>query len=139
MIVVDSTVWIEFLRETGSDAHRTLHRLLSEGADLAVTELVVLEVLSGAASERQAQKLRSTLLAFPVLALAGIEDFERAAALYRACRAAGETVRSHVDCLIAVPTVAANASLLHADRDFDIIARHSTLRIEPLGEIPADL
>ena len=135
MIVADSSVWVELLRNTGSPAHRTLHRLLSEGADLAVTEVVVLEVLAGATSERHAQRLRSTLLAFPVLTLGDIDDFERAATLYRACRAAGNTLRSHVDCLVAVPTIAADASLLHADRDFDVIARHSELRVHPLDAV----
>ena len=73
--------------------------------------------------------LRSRLLAFRLLALEGLGDFEEAAAIYRACRDAGETPRSLSDCLIAVPVIAAGASLLHNDADFDVIARHSPLKI----------
>jgi predicted nucleic acid-binding protein len=67
-----------------------------------------------------------------MLPLSGLRDFEHAAALYRSCRTAGETVRKLSDCLVAVPTIRAGATLLHADRDFDVLARHTPLRLEPL-------
>lgn len=64
-----------------------------------------------------------------MLPLDGLADFEEAAAIYRACRDAGETLRSLSDCLIAVPVITAGASLLHNDPDFDVIARYSQLQI----------
>jgi hypothetical protein len=132
VIVVDTSAWIELLRKTGSPVHLTLRRLLREGADLAVTEAILFEVLAGARSAAHAAELRSTLLAFPVLELGGLSGFEAAADLYRACRAAGETVSSPVDCLIAAPTIEADATLLQADQDFEKLARHTGLRLEPL-------
>lgn len=132
MIVADSSAWVELLRETGSRPHRTLKRLLEEDAPIAVTEAVVLELLAGARSSPERRKLRSILLAFPVLPLDGLAGYEAAADLYGTCRRAGETLRRLLDCLIAVPAIEAGASVLHADRDFDIIARHSPLLIEPL-------
>ena len=132
MIVADSSAWVELLRETGSRPHLTLRRLLAEGGPIAVTEVVVLELLAGARSSSERRRLRSILLAFPVLQLGGLAGYEAAADLYSACRRAGESIRRVLDCLIAVPTIEAGASLLHADRDFDAIARHSPLRIEPL-------
>lgn len=132
MIVADSSAWVELLRETGSRPHRTLKRLLEEDAPIAVTEAVVLELLAGARSSPERRKLRSILLAFPVLPLDGLAGYEAAADLYGTCRRAGETLRRLLDCLIAVPAIEAGASVLHADRDFDIIARHSSLLIEPL-------
>lgn len=132
MIVVDSSVWVEYLRATGSPADRTLTRLLQADAELAGTEVVVLELLAGATSVRQARNLRSMLLGFPLLVLREIAGYEDAAALYRACREAGETIREITDCLVAVPAIEAGATVLHADRDFDVIARHSPLEIEPL-------
>ena len=131
MIVVDTSAWIEFLRATESSTHHVVRRLLVEREELAVTEVVVMEVLAGARSPRQVHDLRATLLAFPVLPLGGLAGYEAAAQLYRACRRAGETVRRLVDCLVAVPVIEAGASLLHADEDFDRIARHAPLRIHP--------
>jgi predicted nucleic acid-binding protein len=100
-----------------------------EGAELAVTEHVVLEVLAGARSQRHLRELRSQLLAFPVLQLEGLADYEEAAEIYRACRTQGETIRKLGDCLVAVPVIREGAELLHNDSDFDAIARHSELRI----------
>ena len=129
MIVVDSSAWIELLRATGSAVDRALSRLLVEDAELAVTEIVSLEVLAGARTELEAQALREGPLARPLLALDGLRGYEAAAELYRACRRADERVRSLTDCLVAVPTIAADAELLHADADFEILARHTPLRI----------
>lgn len=129
MIVVDSSAWIEFLRATGSRVDRTLTRLLLDGAELAVTEVVWLELLSGARTEQEERELRAGPLARPLLVLEGLRGYETAAELYRTCRRAGETVRRLTDCLVAVPTIAAGAELLHADAEFEILARHSPLRI----------
>jgi predicted nucleic acid-binding protein len=133
VIVVDSSAWIEFYRATGSPVHLELRRLLQERAEVASTEVVVMELLAGAPSESDANVLRDRLLGFPVLPLGGLAGFETAAELYRACRAAGDTVRRLTDCLVATATIRAGATLLHADRDFDLLARHTPLRIEPVG------
>lgn len=88
-----------------------------------------MELLAGARSGTPARDLRSRLLGFRVLPLEGFADFEEAAVIYRACRDAGETLRSLTDCLIAVPVIRAGATLLHNDADFAAVARHSPLRI----------
>ncbi len=109
-----------------------LQELLAKRQPVAVTEVVIMEVLAGARSVRHAAELRAHLLSFPVLRLKGIDGFDEAAALFRACRAGGETVRELTDCLVAAPTIAAGATLLQADRDFEILARHTPLRLEPV-------
>ncbi len=129
MIVVDTSAWVELLRATGSPAHRRLHQALSDNEEVCITEIVVAEVLAGARDGRRAEELRSTLLGFTLLPLDGLDAFERAAALYRACRSAGETLRSIADCLVAVPAIAAGAPVLHADRDFGKLARHTPLEV----------
>jgi predicted nucleic acid-binding protein len=128
VIVVDSSAWIEYLRDTGSAISKKLDRLL-EDEELAVTEAVIMEVLAGARDHRHASELRARLAAFPLLRLRGLEGYEEAATLHRACRDAGETIRELVDCLIAVPTIEAGATLLTADRDFEILARHTALEL----------
>jgi predicted nucleic acid-binding protein len=129
LIVVDSSAWIEHFRETGSSAHLAVRALLRQRAQIAVTEVVVMELLAGVTRPGEAGKF---LGGFTMLPLRGLRDFEHAAALYRSCRTTGETVRKLSDCLVAVPTIRAGATLLHADRDFDVLARHTPLRLEPL-------
>lgn len=128
MIVVDTSVWVEYLRGTTHPAAIELDRLIDED-DLAVTEVVRMEVLAGATSARAERLLRSRLERLPVLPLLGAGDFDEAARLWRRCRRGGETIRSMLDCLIAVPTIRADAPLLHRDSDFDVLARHSDLQI----------
>lgn len=133
MIVVDTSAWIELLRGTRSSVERELRRLLARQAEVAVTEVVVAEVLAGARDEAHADELREQLLGFPVLGLGGLAGFEAAAQVLRDCCRRGLTVRRLADCLIAVPTIAAGAALLHADADFDRIARCTDLRIHAVS------
>ena len=132
MILIDSSAWVELLRRTERPAHRTLRRLLREGADLAVTEPVVMEIIAGAGSAREEDAIRGQLVGFALLSVGGIEGYEQAADIYRACRRGGETVRRLFDCLVSVPAIRADVPVLHANRDFDVIARHTPLEVFPL-------
>jgi hypothetical protein len=132
VIVPDTSAWIELFRGTGSPVCLRLRRLLEDHTDVATTELVIAEVLAGERSPRTLLAARRTLLGFPLLTLSGLSGFEHAASIFRVCREAGEPLRGLVDCLIAVPAIRAGASILHRDRDFDAIARHTDLRIEPI-------
>ncbi len=129
MIVVDTSAWIEFFRRTESPVALEVRRLIASDEDLGITEIVLAEILAGAPSGPRIRDLRSTLLAFPLLPLDGLRDYEEAALLYRSCRSGGETLRGIIDCLVAVPAIRAGAAVLHGDRDFDVIARHAPLRI----------
>jgi predicted nucleic acid-binding protein len=134
VIVVDTSAWVDLLRDNDTPARRRLDQLLrADPAEAVVTEVVVAEVLSGARSEQHRRALRARLLHHEVLSLGGLAGFEAAADLYRTARAQGVTVRFLTDCLVAVPAIRAGATLLHADRDFDHLARISELCIEPLS------
>ena len=115
-------------------ADRTLQRLLTAGEEVAVTEPVVMEVLSGVGTLREEEAVRGQLAGFSLLPVGGIDAYEQAAEIHRACRSAGDTVRRILDCLIAVPAIRAGVPVLHADRDFDVIARHAPLEVYPLDE-----
>jgi predicted nucleic acid-binding protein len=129
MIVPDSSVWIALLRDSGSPQARELERLIDLEADIAVTEITFMEILSGARDESTLRELRTSLFEYPILTLRSLVDYEAAALLYRSCRRAGETIRNMTDCLIAVVSIRADATVLHEDRDFEAIARHSPLKI----------
>jgi len=135
VILADSSAWIEFLRATGSDAHLRLRGLVERQAELATTEVVLMEVLAGARSDGELEDLRRLLYGrCMLLPLDGPADYERAAELHRQCRSSGETIRKLTDCLIAVVAIRAGIELLHRDGDFDAIARHTSLRV--LGKPP---
>lgn len=128
MTLVDTSAWVEYLRATGSDTHRAVRRLLDRDEPAQTTDVVVMEVLAGARDDDHRDRLRRLLARCEHVPLEGLDDFEAAAELYRVRRAAGETVRALNDCLIAVVAVRASLSVLHADRDFDVLARHTGLR-----------
>lgn len=128
MILVDTSAWVEFLRGTNSSVCEAVDRLL--GGDLASCDAISMELLAGARDERQLIQLRG-LLGRTTMLPTTPADFESAAALYRSCRARGETVRKLIDCLIAAVAIGADVEVLHADSDFATLARHTDLRLHP--------
>jgi predicted nucleic acid-binding protein len=133
VILVDSSAWIEFQRATGSPVDRRLTQAIQDDEPLATTGLVVLEILAGARDERQAADLRRLLDRCRFLPLEEPSDHEAAAALYRACRREGSTIRRLPDCLIAAVAIRTRTALLHRDADFDAIAAHAPLTIAQVG------
>ena len=132
MIVADTSAWGEFFRRSGTPVDRALQVALNEPHQVAVTEVVVMELLAGARSTRHRIDLRSFLMNFRILRLDGLDGYEEAARLFRLCRRGGETVRKMTDCLVAVPAISAGAPVLHSDRDFDVLARHTALEVVSL-------
>jgi len=88
-----------------------------------------MEILAGARDRRHLVALRRLMLSCRLVPLEGLIDYEAAAALHRLCRARGETVRALTDCLIAAVAIRADLAVLHADSDFDAIARHTDLEL----------
>ncbi len=121
-MIADTSAWVEYLRATGSPVHRRLRRQIEGEAPIVVPELVVMELLVGAADEPAARQLRRMLHSFDVAPLAPLVDSERAADLQRRCRSEGRPVRSLIDCMIAAMALRLNEPVLHLDRDFDVLA-----------------
>jgi len=128
--LVDTSAWVEFLRSTGSDTHRAVRRLLEDDAPVHTTDVVVMEVLAGARDDGHHQQLRRLLARCEYLPVEGLASYEAAAGVHRACRQAGETVRALTDCLIGAVALRGGVSVLHNDRDFDVLARHAGVSAE---------
>lgn len=128
MILIDSSAWIEFLRRTGSPEHRAVRRVLASG-EAAVCDAVALELLCWPGSEQQADNLESLIGFCHPLDQVPMADASAAGALYRACSRQGETVRRPMDCLIAAIAIRHDVPLLHRDRAFDVLTRHTPLRV----------
>lgn len=133
MIVVDTSVWIDLLNGEDSPSALAAVGLIEQGAPVALTDVVLTEVLQGLRSEREARLVEDRLRAFPTLRLDGLDDFVLAADLYRTARRAGVTIRKTLDCLIAAPCVRTGAPILHADRDFDLLAGCTPLTVYDPG------
>ncbi|MCI4674089.1 type II toxin-antitoxin system VapC family toxin [Candidatus Mycolicibacterium alkanivorans] len=123
MILIDTSAWIEYLRATGSAAAIEVRRLLSTEADRVVMcEPVAMEILSGAVDDDKHAKLERLVNGLPSLKIDDAVDFRSAAAIYRAARHAGQTIRSINDCLIAALSIRHGASIIHRDADFEVVA-----------------
>jgi predicted nucleic acid-binding protein len=129
VLVVDSSVWIDFFADRPSPARATLRRLLDEGEiRIVVPDLVLFEVLRGFRQERAYRQARLLLETLAVETTTSHELALDAAQQYRSLRAAGITVRSAVDVLVATFCIERDYALLHRDRDFDAFADLRGLR-----------
>ena len=127
MILIDTSAWVEFLRDTKSPVCARVDKLLNE--DIAICEPVRMEVLAGGRDERHLSDLRRLLARATLIPTEAI-DYEEAAVLYRVCRRSGETIRKLIDCLIASVAIRTGSTILHNDTDFGVLARHTSLQID---------
>jgi predicted nucleic acid-binding protein len=127
-VLVDSSVWIAYLRDSGGPELELLEQLIGEQR-AATTDVVLLEVLAGTTDEERAARLRRFLAGAELLRQQSPVDAEHAAALYRACRRAGETPRSLNDCLVAAVALRHGVPVLHQDRNFTVLTAHTDLRV----------
>lgn len=127
MILVDSSVWIDFFRGAVTPQTERLDSLLGS-EPLVVGDLILAEVLQGFSSERDFNQARKLLTALDVVELGGQEMAIQAARNFRALRARGVTIRKTIDTLIATRCIESDYSLLFSDRDFDPFVEHLGLR-----------
>src|SRR5438128_466087 len=115
MVIVDTTVWVHYLRGTDTPHTAWLDREI-ERRRLGLTDLILCEVLQGVSDERTALAIRRELLKFEVFTTGGVELATSAARNHRTLRARGFTIRRTLDCLIATFCLGHQHSLLHTDR-----------------------
>lgn len=128
MVIVDSTVWIDYLNGARTPHTEWLDRELGSQR-LALTDLILCEVLQGVRDERQAEATYRELSKLEILSMGGVELAVAAAKNYRKLRAQGRTVRKTIDCLIATFCLLDGHALLHNDRDFDHFEKALGLRV----------
>lgn len=126
MILVDTSVWVDFLRGVDSPQRR-LHELIESGEELSIGGIVLTEIPQGIRNEKEYQVLTEYFLAFPIYFPQGTETYAAAAKIYRECRKSGRTVRKTVDCIIAAVCLENDLTLLQKNADFDRIAEWSEL------------
>jgi predicted nucleic acid-binding protein len=134
MYLVDTSVWVDYLRGRTTARVRTLRELLAGEDIVGVAPIILQEVLQGADSDQRFEKWRKYFAGLCCYVPAEpIASHIAAARLYQSCRRAGKTPRSSNDCLIARIAIEHALILLHDDRDFEAIARAVPgLRLYPI-------
>ncbi len=132
MIVVDSSVWIDFLNGRNVPHARRLRTLLGV-EEIVVGDLMLCEVLQGLDSERQAQEVEALLRRFEIVPMAGDAIAIAAARNFRSLRRRGITVRKTIDLLIGTWCIHNRRPLLHNDSDFRPMARYLGLIEVPVS------
>jgi len=127
-VLVDSTVWIDFLRNTKTRETDKLTELIESREDLCICGFVLTEVLQGIREEKQ---YVATKQQFANLIYLEVDQssFELGATIYRNLRKQGITIRNSIDCLIAATVVQHNVALLEDDRDYPFIDAHYPLNL----------
>lgn len=131
MILVDSSVWIDYFRGTITRQTERLDELLGR-EPLAIGDLILTEVLQGVHNERDFREVRQMLTELTVVDLGGQEVAIQAARNFRTLRGLGVTARKTIDTVIATRCIADGFDLLHSDRDFEPFAEYLGLRVVEL-------
>jgi predicted nucleic acid-binding protein len=128
MVIIDTTVWIDYLGGIVNE-HTTWLDLELSRQRLGLTDLILCEVLQGIRSDLAFSQVQRDLTKFQVYETDGVDLSIAAAQNYRSLRQQGATVRKTVDCLIATFCLKSDHGLLHRDRDFDPFEKHLGLRV----------
>ena len=121
MILVDTSVWIDFFKGIESQNVQKLSEYLEKDYTIFMCPTIIQEILQGITNDKQFKEVKEYLLAFPVLNDDGIQVAISAAELYRSIRKKGITIRKSNDCIIAQYAINYSIKILHQDRDFDMI------------------
>lgn len=128
MWIVDSSVWIDYFNGTRTQQSEILDRSLGQ-RDIAIGDIILMEVLQGFRSPRQYILAREAMLNLHIYTMGGWSMSLRSVENYRWLRRRGITVRKNVDCLIATFVIEHGFALLHDDRDFTPFERYFGLKV----------
>jgi predicted nucleic acid-binding protein len=128
VVIVDTTVWVDFFSGKNTPEVGILERLVTEDEDICICGVILTEVLQGIRSDAEYIETLSRFDSFLFLDL-NRQTFIKAAQLYRTLRRRGITSRKPVDCMIAAVAIEHDIPLLHNDRDFDPIEKICGLEV----------
>ena len=129
-VIFDTTIWIDYLNGVISKETDMLYSYLEKNYKIYVCPIIVQEVLQGIKEDKVFSEIKDIFFHIDMLNLDPLEASIGAAELYRILRKKGLTIRKSNDCLIAFYALYFNIPLIHNDRDFDMISKHTKLKIK---------
>ncbi|GAB4234852.1 MAG: PIN domain nuclease [Ekhidna sp.] len=128
-MICDTSVWINFFNRKGTWQENVLSHRIRENLPVYICPIIIQEVLQGVRHEVMYGRILGSLLDFQVLSDNWLQMSLDAALLYRELRKKGITIRKPNDCLIASYSIHYSLPILHQDKDFDQIAKHTSLKV----------
>jgi predicted nucleic acid-binding protein len=128
MILVDTSVWIDFLMGRDTTHAKAVESLVETREDICICGVILTEILQGIRNDKEHYKTKAILSELVFLPMTQ-ETFYSAANIYRTCRSRGITIRNSIDCMISAACIQYDVALLHNDKDFDLITSQFNLQI----------
>ena len=132
MILVDTSVWIDFFDHPDSPYAKELENLIERDEELCLADINITEILQGIKEEKTFEEIKNYLVQFPIGRAESLEIYIHAAEIYRSCRNRGKIIAKTIDALIAAIAIENNFRVFHHDKDFDSIADFTGLKIYKL-------
>lgn len=129
MVIVDTSIWIDFLKGRDTAGTFRLERLIDNEIDLFTTGIIIQEILTGIKAKKTRNSVKKDLERF-ITVMPSRGTHVQAAELFDGCRKKGKTIRSIVDCLVAALAMEYDLAVLQSDRDYDYIAQVFPLKLE---------
>ncbi len=134
MVLVDTSAWVDFFNGHASSEAQALQQLIASDEAIAITGVILTEILLGLKTDTRAHQIGDLLSAFEYINGLTQQDYQQAARIYRVCRGEGVTLSSVIDCLIAQIALSRNYWLLTKDRDFHLIKKVFPLKLWPIDK-----
>ena len=129
MILVDTSVWIDFLDHPESPYAKKLQTLIEKDEELCLSDINLTEILQGIKEDKIFEEVRGYLKQFPVVRAKSLETYIHAADIYRSCRRIGRPIAKTIDALISAVAIENNLFIFHRDKEFNAIAECTKLKI----------
>ena len=129
MTLLDTSVWVEYLRATGSPENNRVREMIEAGDSIATCDVVIMELLAGTRTAREWNAIWALMNRCAMLPVRPLFDYEVAARIYRKCKRAGFSPRGASDLLVAAVAIGQGVPLFATDDDFERIAEVAPLRL----------
>lgn len=129
MILIDTSVWIDLFDHPYSVYAKELKNLIEREEEICLADLNLTEILQGIKNDKIFKQVKKYLVRFPILRAFNLNIYVQAAEIYRLCRRRGKTITKTVDAIIAAIAIENNILLFSKDKDFDLIADCTQLKV----------
>jgi len=126
--IVDTSIWVNYYNPVKDEKSEMVNKLI-DANEIVILPVILQETLQGIKADKIFELTKELLLSYHYLSIDPVYSAIRAAELYRFLRKKGITIRKPNDCLIAALSIEFNVPLFHNDKDFDNIAKHTSLKI----------